>query len=197
MPTNSFIFYSDRCPNCSKLIETLKAFNKMNLYKFYRVEDIPRDKIPPYLKAVPTLYNPETKQLLVSLSQILGEISKPSDARSDVPVKEVQAKDNLTAADSLEPWNFTGKNMLTEAFSMWNQNPNAPAEFSVTDSGLYTSWAQGITPEQPRNMQGAGQAAPSSQNTMGGKGSAQSEIDQRMKAMESERKNSFAAVSRK
>ena len=73
-----YFFYSNRCPNCSQIIETLKGLNKSGLYKFILVESLARDKIPSFLKKVPTLYIPDTKEVIVGKNEIFGFIAKPT-----------------------------------------------------------------------------------------------------------------------
>jgi hypothetical protein len=60
-----YLFYSERCPNSKQIIETLKGLNKAGLYKFVLVEGLAREQIPSFLKKVPTLYIPDTKDVIV------------------------------------------------------------------------------------------------------------------------------------
>jgi len=75
-----YLFYSERCPHSKQIIETLKALNKSGLYKFVLVESLPRNQVPPFLKKVPTLYVPDSKEVIVG-KDIFGYISKPTNSR--------------------------------------------------------------------------------------------------------------------
>ena len=68
-----YLFYSEKCPHSKQIIETLKALNKSSLYKFILVESLPRNQIPQFLKKVPTLYNPESKEVVVG-KDIFGKM---------------------------------------------------------------------------------------------------------------------------
>ena len=82
-----YLFYSQRCPNSKQIIETLKALNKAGLYKFVEVETIPRAQMPSFLKAVPTLYIPDTKDVIIG-KDIFGYIAKPTNSRKELPTKQ-------------------------------------------------------------------------------------------------------------
>jgi hypothetical protein len=69
------------------VIETLKALNKAGLYKFVKVESLQRNQIPAFLTKVPTLYVPETKDVIVG-KDIFGFIAKPTNARNEKPVTQ-------------------------------------------------------------------------------------------------------------
>jgi len=103
-----FLFYSERCPNSKQVIETLKALNKISLYKLIAVESIPRAQIPVFLTAVPTLYNPETKDV-VKGKDIYGYIAKPTNARKEIPSTSTAVPASGAAAapqtlGDLSPW---------------------------------------------------------------------------------------------
>ena len=84
-----YLFYSEKCPHSKQIIETLKALNKSSLYKFILVESLPRNQIPPFLKKVPTLYNPESKEVVVG-KDIFGYIAKPTNSRKELPTAPAQ-----------------------------------------------------------------------------------------------------------
>jgi hypothetical protein len=169
-----YLFYSERCPHSKQILETLKALNKSSLYKFILVETLPRHQIPSFLKKVPTLYNPESKEVIVG-KDIFGYIGKPTNSRAELPSKEQQQP-----VGDISAWGFEGKGGLTEAFSDWN----SPTSFSSEGNSLYT-FLNGSTPSGPQE--------PKSENTL----QDNSELSQRMKAMEDQRKKEFGGIQRK
>ena len=113
-----FLFYSERCPNSKQVIETLKALNKISLYKLVAVETIPRAQIPQFLTSVPTLYHPETKDVVVGKA-IYGYIAKPTNSRKEIPsTAATPASSGAVSAPQalgeLSPWGFEGTSRLTE-----------------------------------------------------------------------------------
>jgi len=192
-----YLFYSERCPNSKQIIETLKALNKSALYKFILVESLPRDQIPSFLKAVPTLYVPETKDVIVG-KDIYGFIAKPTNARNEKPTKESnsagasvggapQAGDGNYAA-----WGFEGAGKLSESYSLWD----APTNFASDGNAMYTYLDGGVS----QNNGGAGlpSGGPTTQNTLSKeKTSTNSDISSRMEQMAQQRKSEFGGIDRK
>ena len=190
-----YLFYSERCPNSKQVIETLKALNKTGLYKFILVESIPRNQIPAFLKSVPTLYNPETKDVVVG-KDIYGYIAKPTNARKEIPQKETSSGNTgqITAPmGDLSPWGFEGMGRLTESYSMWD----APTTFASGGGSNYTL-LDGAS--FGGNTAGAGLPTgkePSSENTIKSKTGSNDDVKQRMDAIQKQRESEFAAVARK
>jgi hypothetical protein len=190
-----YLFYSERCPNSKQVIETLKALNKTGLYKFILVESIPRNQIPAFLKSVPTLYNPETKDVVVG-KDIYGYIAKPTNARKEIPQKETSSGNTgqITAPmGDLSPWGFEGMGRLTESYSMWD----APTTFASGGGSNYT-FLDGAS--FGGNTAGAGLPTgkePSSENTIKSKTGSNDDVKQRMDAIQKQRESEFAAVARK
>jgi len=193
-----YLFYSERCPNSKQVIETLKALNKTGLYKFILVESIPRNQIPAFLKSVPTLYNPETKDVVVG-KDIYGYIAKPTNARKEIPQKEGAVTASGTTGQitapmgDLSPWGFEGMGRLTESYSMWD----SPTTFASGGGSNYT-FLDGAS--FGGNTAGAGLPAgkePSSENTIQSKTGANDDIKLRMNAIQKQRESEFAPVTRK
>jgi hypothetical protein len=190
-----FLFYSERCPNSKQVIETLKALNKSGLYKFILVETIPRNQIPAFLKSVPTLYNPETKDVVVG-KDIYGYIAKPTNARKEIPQKETSSGNTgqITAPmGDLSPWGFEGMGRLTENYSMWD----TPTTFASGGGSNYT-FLDGAS--FGGNTAGAGLPVgkePSSENTIKSKTGSNDDVKQRMDAIQKQRETEFAPVARK
>ena len=197
MSSQPYLFYSERCPNSKQVIETLKALNKAGLYKFILVESIPRNQIPAFLKSVPTLYNPETKDVIVG-KDIYGYIAKPTNARKEIPAKEGSIQANgqqgrdMPVGD-LSPWGFEGGSRLTESYSLWD----APTQFATGGGSMYT-FIDGST---PTGVSAAGLSsgdAPKSENTIAkSKTGSNDDVKARMEMMQKQREAEFAGVARK
>jgi hypothetical protein len=169
-----YLFYSERCPHSKQIIETLKALNKAGLYKFILVESLPRDKIPSFLKKVPTLYNPESKEVVVG-KDIFGYIAKPTNSRKELPTKEAPSQGQPL---DVSAWGFEGTGRLSEAYSSWD----SPTDFGSEGNSMYTF------------LNGP---APVTQNTAPEqKSSGNSDVSSRLEALQNERKNEFSAIKR-
>ena len=193
-----YLFYSERCPNSKQVIETLKALNKTSLYKFILVESIPRNQIPAFLKSVPTLYHPETKDVVVG-KDIYGYIAKPTNSRKEIPQKEGSVTASGTTGQvtapmgDLSPWGFEGMGRLTESYSLWD----SPTSFASGGGSNYT-FLDG--PSFGGNSGGAGLPTgkePSSENTIQSKTGANDDVKLRMSAIQKQRESEFAPVARK
>lgn len=183
-----YLFYSERCANSKQIIETLKALNKTSLYKFILVESLQRTQIPSFLTKVPTLYNPETKEVVVG-KDIYGYISKPTNSRKEVPGKDSSSSEgpNASAAiGNLSAWGFEGTGRLTESYSSWD----SPTSFTNEGGSMFTFLG---SPGQAA----AAPAEPVSQNTISkDKAGSNGDVAARMKAMEAQRKSEFSATER-
>ncbi len=59
------LLYSNRCTHARQILQTLDTLNKASLVNAVCVDTVPRHQLPPFLKSVPTLDNPETKDTIV------------------------------------------------------------------------------------------------------------------------------------
>lgn len=186
-----YLFYSERCPNCKQIIETLKALNKAGLYKFVLVESLPREQIPSFLKKVPTLYNPETKDVVVG-KDIFGYIAKPTNSRKEIPTSQpaiAQGGASAAAPGEYSPWGFEGTGKIGESYSLWD----APTQFASQGGSMYTFLDQPIMSQGGASMPGSAQ--PNSENTS--KSGGNSDIAARMEAMQKQRESEFGGITRK
>jgi hypothetical protein len=191
-----YFFYSNRCSNCSQIIETLKGLNKSGLYKFILVESLARDQIPSFLKKVPTLYIPSTKEVIVGKNEIFGYIAKPTNARNELPTKATESNAAPQGGSSqsigdISAWGFEGTRSLTENYSSWDN----PTSYTMTGGSMYTFLNEPIS-----NQGGAGLPAGKqveSENTIKSKTGSNDDVASRMAAMEEQRKKEFGGVDRK
>ena len=89
MNNQPILFVSSRCSNCAKIIETLKQLNKDTLCRMFYIDGKQRHELPAFLKSVPTLYVPESKDVYVG-KDIYSYIAKPVVSRREVPVAQAQ-----------------------------------------------------------------------------------------------------------
>lgn len=59
------LFYSTRCTHSQSILRTLDAMQKTSLVKLVSIDGLQRAQLPPFLKSVPTLYLPDTKDTLI------------------------------------------------------------------------------------------------------------------------------------
>jgi hypothetical protein len=168
-----FLFYSERCPHSKQIIETLKALNKAGLYKFILVESLARNQIPTFLKKVPTLYNPESKEVIVG-KDIFGYIAKPTNSRKELPNKDTPIP-QATVGD-ISAWGFEGTGRLSESYSSWD----TPTSFSSDGNSMYTFLGGTVASPPP----------PDTEVKMNADTSA------RLEALQNERKNEFSGIKR-
>jgi hypothetical protein len=188
MNNQPILFVSSRCPNCAKILETLKALHKDTLCRILQIDNYQRAQLPSFLKSVPTLYIPDSKDVYVG-KDIYAYISKPVTARREVPVQQTsQGGGSIggapTAGGDYTAWSFEGKNNLSEGYSSWDK----PGEFSQTDQLMYTFL--GATPSV---------SAPEPQTKQsydGDKQGRNGDLAARMEAAKKARESEFKGIAR-
>jgi hypothetical protein len=181
-----YLFYSERCPNSKQIIETLKALNKASLFKFVLVESLAREQIPAFLKKVPTLYVPDTKDVIVG-KDIFGYIAKPTASRKEIPTSQAAIANggSSAAAGEFSPWGFEGGGSLGERYSMWDN----PTSFPSSGGSMYTFLDGAPTQGAP---------APVTENTINSnKTGSNGDVASRMEAMNKQRESEFGGITRK
>ena len=181
-----YLFYSERCPHSKQIIETLKGLNKSGLYKFVLVESLAREQIPTFLKKVPTLFVPDSKEVVVG-KDIFGYISKPTNSRKELPTKGADGVPTGAApVGDISAWGFEGSGRLSESFSMWD-SPNA---FASDGNSLYTFIGDmSRTPELARDPV-------KSENTVKSKTGGNDDVSKRLEELQNQRKKEFSGISR-
>jgi len=190
-----YFFYSNRCSNCSQIIETLKGLNKSGLYKFILIESLARNQIPSFLTKVPTLYIPSTKEVIVGKNEIFGYIAKPTNARNELPTKSAEAPiaqgGTGQSVGDISAWGFEGTGALTESYSSWDN----PTSYTSAGGSMYTFLNEPIVNQGGAGLPAAKQVE--SENTIKSKTGSNEDVAARMAAMEEQRKKEFTTVSRK
>lgn len=195
MASQPYFFYSSKCANCSQVIETLKGLNKAGLYKFILVESLPRNQIPSFLKKVPTLYIPETKEVIVGKSEIFAQIAKPTNARKELPTKQEVASGGASQQimGDISAWGFEGMGSLTEHYSDWN----APTSFTSVGGSMYTFLNDSVSASPASSAGIPSSGGVTSENTIKSKTGSNDDVAARMAAMEEQRKKEFGGIARK
>lgn len=120
MNNQPILFYSSRCQHSKQIIDTLRTMNKENLCRMFSIDGKSRDQFPGFLKSVPTLYVPESKDIYIG-KDIYAYIAKPVSSRREVPTAPAGQQQGPPA--NLASWSFEGSGSLTEHYSSWDQ-PN-------------------------------------------------------------------------
>jgi hypothetical protein len=178
------LFYSNRDGNSKQIIDTLTALNKQNLCRLVEIESVHRSQLPAFLKSVPTLYLPDTKDVYVG-KDIFGYISKPVAARREVP-NNAPGKPGApatAATGELESWSFSTAGGFSDSYSSWD------GKASTGDQLFYTYL--GGEPVAP------GPAEPQTkQSYEGDKGGRNEDVGARLKRIQQARDNEFKGVTR-
>jgi hypothetical protein len=188
MNNQPLLFVSQRCPNSAKILETLKALNKDTLCRILYIDNYQRNQLPSFLKSVPTLYIPDSKDVYVG-KDIYSYISKPVTARREVPVQQTNsgggAVGGAPAGNDYQAWSFEGKGSLTESYSSWD----TPGNFTQNDQLQYT-FLSGFTgaPTAPEPQ--------TKQSYDGGKQGRNDDLAARMEQMKKARESEFKGISR-
>ena len=192
MNNQPVLFVSSRCENCARIVGTLKTLNKETLCRVFPIDGRQRHELPPFLKGVPTLYVPDTKDVYVGNS-IYGYIAKPVTARREVPVQQASASGALQGgppaagpgAADYQAWSFEGKNTMTDSYSSWDK----PGQFQGADQLQYSFLGGAPTaPTAPEPQ--------TKQSFDGAKQGRNDDISARLEQYKKARDNEFKPISR-
>lgn len=193
MNNQPILFYSTRCSHSQQIIQTLKGLKKENLCRMVSIDGKQRSELPHFLKTVPTLYNPETKDVY-SGKDIYAYIAKPVTSRREVPTQQqphvaaAQPTGSKLSAqggnEGIREWSFAGSG-FSDSYSDWS----APSKF-VSDELHYTYIG---------NTQYTPIAAPepeTKQSYEGDKNGRNNDLTARLEQMQKQRDAEFAGPSR-
>jgi hypothetical protein len=200
MNNQPILFYSTRCSHSKQILDTLKALNKEGLCRMASIDGKTRSQLPDFLKSVPTLYLPETKDVYIG-KDIYAYIAKPVSSRREVPVnaapppassavpaKQVGGVPATPAAGAdFQAWSFGTATGFSDSYSSWD----APGNFSASDQLHYTfiGDTKASTPANPEPQ--------TKQSYDGDKEGRNSDVENRMKALQAQRDAEFQSISRK
>lgn len=189
MNNQPLLFVHSRDQNCAKILETLKQLNKDTLCRIIPIDNKQRHELPAFLKSVPTLYVPDTKDMYVG-KDIYAYIAKPVTARREVPVQQSGQGGGVTQGaptgdGGYQAWSFEGKGSLTDGYSSWQ----SPGNFTDTDQNNY-SFLGGFAgaPQAPQPE--------TKQSYDGGKAGRNDDVSSRMESMKKARESEFKGISR-
>jgi hypothetical protein len=187
MSSRPILFYSTRCSHSKQILDTLTALNKQNLFTLVVIDGKSRAELPPFLKSVPTLYHPETKDIFVG-QDIFGYISKPVAARREVPNNTPAAgsaggQSATAAKGDLEAWSFGTANGFSDSYSSWDGKQNVTDQLFYTFLGPDTSAAGPAEPQTKQSYEGA-------------KDGRNEDVASRLKKIQQARDNEFKGVTR-
>ena len=185
MNNQPILFYSSRCSHSQQIIETLKAMNKQNLCRMFLIDGKQRHELPAFLKAVPTLYIPESKDIYTG-KDIYSYIAKPVQSRREVPTSQPQqAQQQAAPAGDFQAWSFEGKGSMTDTYSSWS-NPTSMG----TDQLLYSFLGNSGPTSGPTEP-------PTKQSYEGNKTGRNDDVSSRLEQYKKMRDNEFKGISRK
>jgi len=186
MSTNAYVpilFYSgQKCDNSKEVVGTIQALNKASLFRFVDVQTTPPQFLPPNLKNVPTLFFPQSKQMLVGKANIFAHLSKPVESRREIPTPRVAA----TAPAEPLFWSFNESGM-SSGFSSFDGTTKVAEDqlrYSYLDGEIKTSGQEVIN---PTTMDGEG----------GSKSGRNNDVTSRMESMQAMREAEFNPTARK
>jgi hypothetical protein len=141
MSTNQYVpilFYSERCANSIEVVKTIQALNKASLFRFVSIDTTPRHLLPGELKAVPSLYVPDTRQMISGKTNIFAVLSKPVQARREIPT----ARQAPTKPADPMFWSFNDSSNISSTYSSFDgltQTPDDQLRYSYLDGEIRTT----------------------------------------------------------
>lgn len=176
-----YLFVHSKDQNCLKIVETLKQLNKDSLCRMVYIDGKQRAELPAFLKSVPTLYVPDTKDLYVG-KDIYSYIAKPVTARREIPTGTSTGA--VAAPKDYQAWGFGGSG-FTDSYSSWE----APGKFMGDDQLQYSFLGGGSlapTPKEPETKQ----------SYDGAKQGRNDDITSRLEQYKKVRETEFKGISR-
>ena len=188
MSTNPYapiFFYSQKVEDCKELIGILQTLNKASLFRFVCIDTTPRHLIPPEVKAVPCILNPQNKEVITGKNAIMTLISKPVQGRRDVPVQ----KSGPPPATEPGAWSFGSAASFTDPYTTIDGATTMP------DDQLYFSYlgasAAGLAGGD------AGPVRPGGEESGGGsKTGRNNDVSSRLEEYNNTRNSEFAGIKR-
>lgn len=187
MNNQPYLFVHSRDANSQKILETLKQLNKDSLCRIVYIDTKQRSELPAFLKSVPTLYVPESKDVYVG-KDIYSYIAKPVVARREIPTQQQSPMAQTAAAGPKDytPWSFASAGGFTESYSSWD----TPSRMNTEDQ-LHYSFLGGVAAAPPAKPE-----PQTKQSFDGNKAGRNDDVSSRMEAMKKARESEFKGISR-
>lgn len=189
-PNVPVLFYSNRCDVCKEIIQTLQGLNKASLYRFVCIDTTPRHLIPAEIRAVPSVYNPQTKEVLSGKNAIFAQVAKPVQSRREIPT-------DRALAGPAEPgaWSFATAAGFTDGYTPFDGATRMPDDqlfFSYLGSeGSGAGLAGGSAGPMRPDVGGRTEAGEA-----GSKTGRNDDVQARLDQMNAQRAAEFKGVSR-
>jgi hypothetical protein len=185
MSTNAYVpilFYSDKCANSKEVVGTIQALNKASLFRCVDVVTTPRQFLPADLKSVPSLFFPQSKQMMVGKANIFAHLSKPVESRREIPAPRAPP------TQPAEPmfWSFN-ESALTTGYSSFDGQTKLPDDqlrYSYLDGEIRTSGQDIVAPSGTVDGEG------------GSKTGRNNDVTSRMESMQAVREAEFKPAAR-
>lgn len=142
-----------------------------------------RHELPPFLKSVPTLYIPESKDVYIG-KDIYSYIAKPVQSRREVPTSTPAQQQPTAGPKDFQAWSFEGKGSLTDSYSSWDKSTTGG------DDQLMYSFLTPLTG-------GAGPQEPATKQSYdGSKQGRNDDVSSRLEQLKKMRDTEFKGISR-
>ena len=144
-----------------------------------------RHELPSFLKSVPTLYAPESKDVYIG-KDIYSYIAKPVQSRREIPTSTPAQAAQTPGQPSGDytPWSFEGTGTLTETYSSWE----SPGKFQNNEL-LYTFLGASTNTPAPPEPQ-------TKQSFEGVKGGRNDDVNSRLDQYKKVRESEFKGIAR-
>lgn len=190
-PNVPVMFYSNRCDVCKEIIQTIQGLNKASLYRFVCIDTTPRHLIPQEIRAVPSVFNPQTKEVLTGKQAIFAQVAKPVQARRELPTDRALAGPSEPGA-----WSFSSAATFTDGYTSFDNATRMP------DDQLFFSYLG--SESEGSGLAGGGSSGPqrpdsgrtTQQDEAGSRTGRNDDVQARLEQMNSQRTSEFKGVSR-
>jgi len=188
-PNVPVMFYSNRCEVCKEIIQTIQGLNKASLYRFVCIDTTPRHLIPVEIRAVPSVFNPQTKEVITGKQAIFAQVAKPVQSRREVPTDRALAGPGEPGA-----WSFATAAGFTDGYTPFDDGTRMP------DDQLFFSYLGTESGGAGLSGGSAGPMRPDSGRTEAGEAGSRTgrndDVQSRLEQMNSQRAAEFKGVSR-
>ena len=87
MQKNPRLFYSRRCRFSADVMQAIELLQKKDLFTYACIEEMPRASLPPELRDVPSMWDPDSQRFYTGKDQVLEFIARSSlNSRRQTPI---------------------------------------------------------------------------------------------------------------
>jgi hypothetical protein len=141
-PANTLpvLFVSERCPVCQEISNALRVLGRDKLVQWAVIERIPRSRIPPQVRSVPTMFLPDRNVWYVGKSQIMPYVAQAVNARESSTAIPDSVRATVSAPEGelggFEALDPTGSSVDEYRSMTYNPGPLFPGEAGMPSSGV-------------------------------------------------------------